>query len=208
MTTFLDASQSPISKLEFIQRTARHASTPSAMEAEQIASCPRPSREESAAGPKPTLHPHPRGSPRDHEEGPTPLPRRSHDTPQPLSKEEPPPHHRWVGDVQKLHATTSTATRGTELPPRDRRGCHMRPRSDPSDKGVGWGWGRRGRAYRAHLLAWTPRDDCLRPPLSSPRLDGSHPGSSNRHARGGRWPLCRHPCRPYELCRRSTPAGA
>jgi hypothetical protein len=74
MTTFLDASQSPISKLEFIQRAARHASTPSAMEAEQIASCPRPSREESAAGPEPTLHPHPRGSPRDHEEGPTPCP--------------------------------------------------------------------------------------------------------------------------------------
>jgi hypothetical protein len=43
MTTFLDVSQSPLLKPEFTQHAPHHASTPAAMEAKEIVSCPRPS---------------------------------------------------------------------------------------------------------------------------------------------------------------------
>jgi hypothetical protein len=40
LKTILDASQSPMSKLEFTQCVAHHASTPAAMEAEETVSYP------------------------------------------------------------------------------------------------------------------------------------------------------------------------
>jgi hypothetical protein len=102
VTTFLDTSQSLLSKPEFAQHAAHHASTPAVMEAEETASCPQPSREELATGP-----PKPR-----HTRRALPPALSKHGTLQPLSKEEPSPPAG--GGCPNLSATTSTTARGID----------------------------------------------------------------------------------------------
>jgi hypothetical protein len=109
----------------------------------------------------------------------------------------------WGLGCPKLHVKQPLQLPRRRSTADNRRGSHMHHGSGhPAARGGG-GEGIPHASVRMAIEKRSPLPD----PATKRRLIASapHSGLSDRHVRGGRRPHCRYPCRPFRLCRQSTP---